>query len=200
MTKMIVSLLATVLFVTTTYAQQPPQLCNQISVFTACVTGARQRVDACGTGLSSVPTVAFYECQCTELTSIQSCYSICPEDPQLQMQLPNEQANAKAWCTQSETMRAAENAKKNTTFFPSVTPKPSATTVPISSPPRPTVSTPGPVGVNGTGKSGEPSTTSSTKRPQSTSTINFSGGTTNGSSLSIWIVIFTLSLLIGEFL
>src|SRR6478735_3404219 len=90
-------------FLSIAYGQLLPQLCAQIDQFTACTTSARQRVDTCGQKITS-PNVTFYECQCTELTSIEKCFTYCPDSPDIQLQLPNEQANAKAWCEQAKRM------------------------------------------------------------------------------------------------
>jgi len=100
-------------------AQQLPQQCTQISLFNACVTAGRQRVDACGQNLpGGVPNISYYDCQCKELTSIETCYTYCPDSPEIQAQLPNEVANAKAWCDTANTMRL--NAPSSTTIPSSV--------------------------------------------------------------------------------
>jgi hypothetical protein len=91
----------------------PPQLCSQIKQFDACTTATRQRVDGCSRNVSSVPNLAFYDCQCKELTSIQTCYTYCSDSPDIQRQLPNEQDNAKAWCDQASSMRAAQPTTTN---------------------------------------------------------------------------------------
>ncbi len=175
---------------------QGPQLCTQVDRFTACITSARQRIDACSNAVVGTPTVTFYECQCTELTSIQSCYSICPEDPQLQMQLPNEQANAKAWCGQSSSMRSIEDAKKTSTS--STTIKPSATsqtqivtgTPTRGSPPVVTNPVPGqPVGDNNV-------TQTSMNKPRATSPINFNIGRKTSADWSLGIFFVAIVVLL----
>jgi hypothetical protein len=84
-----------------------PMQCSQISLYNACVTSARQRIDSCGQSLEGgVPDLDFYDCQCKEMTSIESCFWHCPDSPEIMAQLSNEQANAQAWCRQASEMRS----------------------------------------------------------------------------------------------
>jgi hypothetical protein len=82
--------------------------------FTACTTAVRQRVDGCSQNLTSVPNVAFYDCQCRELSSIVTCYTYCPGDTDIQRNLPNEKSNADAWCSQASSMHAAQPTSTTT--------------------------------------------------------------------------------------
>jgi len=95
-----------ILFNSKAIAQVLPAQCAQISLYTACTTEARQRLDQCGQNLTGgVPNQTFYDCQCKEMTSIQTCFTYCPDSPEIQAQLPTEEANAKAWCNTADNMR-----------------------------------------------------------------------------------------------
>lgn len=89
-----------------TYSQALAPQCAQISLYNACTTQARQRVDACGQNLKTgVPDLTYYDCQCKELTSVTTCFWYCPDSPEIMAELPDEQSNAKKWCDQAANMR-----------------------------------------------------------------------------------------------
>ena len=199
--KSFISILSLGLFlVVSKVAAQASQLCQNINLYTACMTASRQRIDGCGAKLAGVPTIEFYECQCTELKSISNCFTYCPDDLQIQGQLASENANSKTWCEKSEQMRSEQNAKNEIAKSAEAL-KPTSTTpassssvtmnVPISS--TGTVST-GSSSSNST-NSGSTGTSPSSKRPQATSNINFSSATTFPSDIHFHIVIVVINFL-----
>lgn len=169
-----------VLFVasaTLVYSQQLPQQCAQIALHTSCINEAHQRVDQCGQNLKNgVPDLTFYDCQCKELTSIEKCFWYCNDSPEIMAKLPNEQANAKAWCDQATNMR------KN---MPITTSKSVPTsTIASTKSPTPTTSS-----GNGDGGSSVNNPTSTTSRknygPSSTLDLTSDAGSYMGSYMGL---------------
>lgn len=103
-------------------ATSQPQLCYQIVNFNDCVNKSSLKVAGCSGLVKSVPTQAFYDCQCQAYTEQQSCYSYCPDDPQLQLQLVTMMANANSICKASTDMKLINSSTTTTT--PSVTKTP----------------------------------------------------------------------------
>lgn len=86
--------------------QQTPQLCANQSTYQDCQLKARNAIAQCSSNVVNVPDAAFYDCQCKALSSGIQCYWYCQDDPQLQMQLPVDQANANAACSYANQMSA----------------------------------------------------------------------------------------------
>ena len=164
-------------------AQQLPQQCAKIADYTSCVNDANQRVENCGQSLpGGIPDLKYYECQCTELTSIETCFSYCPDSPEIQQQLPNAVSNAKAWCDLANNMKKSQTTTSSTTSKQTLAtlPTPSKTTQEISSTTASSSSSIGNGGVPATSST----TTSGTHYGPSSTLVFGSSATMNRGSVS----------------
>lgn len=190
-------LVSTYCYLSTIAQPQLPQLCAEITQFTGCTTLARQRVDGCSQNVTSVPNLDFYDCQCRELTSVESCYTYCPDSPEIQLQLPNEKANAEAWCNQAKNMRVAQSA---TTSMPSTTVS-TATSTTNKPPPVITPSIPpSTLGKNGSTTTTMMTMTTTTHAPGAKSTLDltsdsFRSSRVNGNWICCGIFLVMLKML-----
>jgi hypothetical protein len=89
--------------------------CSQIDNFSACVNAARLRISACSSAVVSVPNFEYYQCQCTEYTTIESCYSYCPDSPEMQLQLRTEKETQGSVCAQMDSFRKVPSSLSSVT-------------------------------------------------------------------------------------
>lgn len=89
--------------VTVVFSQ--PKICSNMTQFQQCVDNGRYKISVCSQKVVTVPTYEYYECQCTEYLMIQTCYTYCPDDPQLQLQLLTEKSVANSVCSQMDMMK-----------------------------------------------------------------------------------------------
>lgn len=83
---------------------QGPQLCNKITEYSSCSTKASQDISSCNGQVTSVPDASYYTCLCKGHQSLLQCYSICPDDPQMQLQLVSQKQNMFATCKAAQDM------------------------------------------------------------------------------------------------
>lgn len=91
-------------------------ICMQITEFDACMTKYSTKVADCSSAVVGTPDVAYYSCQCTELTAMQQCYMVCPDDEQMQLQLRTQQSTTSAVCQAVNDLRSRghlENATES---------------------------------------------------------------------------------------
>ncbi|KAI8805404.1 hypothetical protein BJ742DRAFT_775117 [Cladochytrium replicatum] len=82
-----------------------PRLCQQISQYSGCQSNASLAQSQCNQLVSVVPTLEFQICLCDRLQDSLRCYALCPDDPQLQLQLSTQKASVSSQCKAVEDMK-----------------------------------------------------------------------------------------------
>ncbi|KAJ1341086.1 hypothetical protein BSLG_004327 [Batrachochytrium salamandrivorans] len=138
----VVSVIASVLLWDSwSMVEAQPRLCAKATDYSACTNTASLAIAACNGKVVSVPDKAYYVCLCEGNQQLQQCYSVCPDDPQLQLQATVQKQTTFSTCKTSQDMLAAEIAANQSAV--ASTPSISSSSVSIStsatapSPPRP---------------------------------------------------------------
>ena len=131
------------------------QLCSKPAEFSACVGKAETAVAGCnqlaGQG-DGQPNLNMYNCLCEKRAASLACYQICPDDPQMQLQLRTINERKDADCQAAQEMKdrgltllassstatatpsaAASDKPKNGTAAATTTADTSATSAPTTS-------------------------------------------------------------------
>lgn len=77
---------------------QSSLICNKISEFTSCVNKYSLNIAGCSASVKSTPGLAYYECQCEQYTAMDQCYSLCPDDAQIQLQFDTQKRTKNSIC------------------------------------------------------------------------------------------------------
>ncbi|KAH9246016.1 hypothetical protein BASA81_016478 [Batrachochytrium salamandrivorans] len=107
-----------------------PRLCAKATDYSACTNTASLAIAACNGKVVSVPDKAYYVCLCEGNQQLQQCYSVCPDDPQLQLQATVQKQTTFSTCKTSQDMLAAEIAANQSAV--ASTPSISSSSVSIS--------------------------------------------------------------------
>jgi hypothetical protein len=67
------------------------QSCQKNKEFATCAQKAELAVAGCNSNVTNVPTASYYTCLCTGSQMRMQCYSLCPDDTQLQIQYQSQQ-------------------------------------------------------------------------------------------------------------
>ena len=105
-----------ILLLSTAIAQSA-QLCSKPVEYSSCTTDAHKQMASCSAKVVGNPTATYYRCLCEGQNALVSCYSICGDDPNLQLQLPTAQRDAASSCkvaTEQEA-KAPKATTKSTT-------------------------------------------------------------------------------------
>ncbi|KAJ8328357.1 hypothetical protein QVD99_000864 [Batrachochytrium dendrobatidis] len=87
-----------------------PRLCSKPAEYSACTTTAGLAIAACNGKVVSVPDLVYYQCLCTGNQQLQQCYTVCPDDPQLQLQATIQNQSVFSTCKASQDMEAAASS------------------------------------------------------------------------------------------
>jgi hypothetical protein len=96
-------------------AGQAAVQCSQPVQYSTCTTEAHQQMAKCSSNVSGSPTGAYYRCLCTGKQALVTCYTICGDDPNLQLQLPTTQRDADAACKLASEQEAKDPKPTSTT-------------------------------------------------------------------------------------
>ena len=181
--------------VITGHSLQLPQQCLRMNDFTACVNTGRLNIATCSGLVLSTPTVEYYQCQCTEYTKIESCYSFCADDPQLQLQLLTEKSTKSSVCSQVEIM-LAQGAKFSSTLVKSIAT--STETIPVASTTNSVsiITTSNESAVPTAATSAPTSPTTSTSRNPNSNTLNFNDAREKDKFSVVFLVLVVLVALL----
>ena len=72
--------------------------CTKIVQFTSCVNTADLESAGCNSKVADTPTLEYYQCLCAAGQKALSCYAICSEDSQIQLQYRSRIATVSSTC------------------------------------------------------------------------------------------------------
>jgi hypothetical protein len=92
--------------------------CQKLTEFNACVDKeARSQAD-CNAAVESTPDFKYWDCVCQAQRRQTSCYALCPDDENMQLQYRSNQASAENTCSYVDQQKAigadAPEAEKTT--------------------------------------------------------------------------------------
>ena len=86
-------------------SQQLPQLCSKTVEYSNCALNATLQVASCNQKVKSNPDAKYYDCLCEGYQSTLVCYSLCPDDPQLQLQFRSQKESISSTCKAASDMK-----------------------------------------------------------------------------------------------
>jgi hypothetical protein len=89
-------------------SQQIPQLCSKATEYSNCALNATLQVAACNQNVDSNPDSQYYTCLCEGYQATLRCYSLCPDDPQLQLQFRTQKESTSSTCKAAGDMKIRE--------------------------------------------------------------------------------------------
>lgn len=99
-------------------SQQTPQLCSKAAEYSNCALNATLQVAACNQNVDSNPDSKYYTCLCDGYQTTLKCYSLCPDDPQLQLQFRTQQRSTSSTCKAAGDMKLKEPESNSSTASP----------------------------------------------------------------------------------
>lgn len=96
-------------------AQQTPQLCSKVIEYSNCALNATLQVAACNQNVDSNPDSQYYTCLCDGYQATLRCYSLCPDDPQLQLQFRTQKESTSSTCKAAGDMKLREPFSSSST-------------------------------------------------------------------------------------
>lgn len=88
--------------------------CAQLDKFNTCSTNAGNQMTACSSAVTSVPDITYWQCVCSSQTALTNCYTLCPDDPNMQLQYASQTSSVSGTCQYV----AQQQALGNTTSLP----------------------------------------------------------------------------------
>ena len=104
-------------------AQQTPQLCAKAAEYSNCALNATLQVAACNQNVDSNPDSKYYTCLCDGYQTTLRCYSLCPDDPQLQLQFRTQKESLSSSCKAASDMKLKESVSFSSSTSVSVSSK-----------------------------------------------------------------------------
>ena len=89
--------------------QQTPQLCAKAAEYSNCALNATLQVAACNQNVDRNPDSKYYTCLCDGYQTTLRCYSLCPDDPQLQLQFRTQKESLSSTCKAASDMKLKES-------------------------------------------------------------------------------------------
>jgi hypothetical protein len=84
-----------------------PQLCARGVEYSECSNTASLAIAQCSANVKDVPDQVYYECLCNGNEQLVKCYDVCPDDPQLQLQMQSQKATVFSTCQTAKEFKKA---------------------------------------------------------------------------------------------
>ena len=95
---------------------QAAQLCSKPVEYSSCTTDAHNQMAKCSSDVSGSPTGAYYRCLCNGKNALVSCFTICSDDTNLQLQRPTAQRDAELACKLASEQESKDPVAKSATL------------------------------------------------------------------------------------